>query len=270
MLSKIWAFIKRDALQAVSYKMGFVGQFFGIFFGVATFFFISKVVGTGAAQYLTKYRGDYFAFAIVGMAFNSFLGVGLSSLAGIIRREQLQGTLEAMLVTRTPLSLIIFSSALWNFGFTSFRVLVYVLTGYFLFGMNLNFSLEGLLAGLLILLVTLLSFMGIGMISASFILIFKEGNPLDFLMGASSGLLGGVFYPIAVLPLWLQPFSKLLPITYGIEGFRKALLVRATFQDILPELSVLTIFLVILLPLGLISFSYAVKYAKKEGTLVHY
>ncbi len=269
-MNKIWAFVRRDAIQAFSYKLGFSAQFLGIFLSIATFFFISKVVGTGAQQYLGKYRGDYFAFAVIGLAFNSFLSVGLSSLASIIRREQLQGTLEAMLVTKTRLSTIIFSSALWNFGFTSFRVIVYILASYFLFGMQMNISIESFFTGLLVLLITLVAFMGIGMISASFILIFKEGNPVDFVMSTGSGLLGGIYYPITVLPIWLRFFSKLLPITYGVEGFRKALLLGSSFTDVLPEIQVLLIFMIILVPVGLFSFSYAVKYAKREGTLVHY
>jgi ABC-2 type transport system permease protein len=60
---------------------------------------------------------------------------------------------------------------------------------------------------------TVLAFSGIGILSASFTMVFKRVDPVNFLFGSASTLLGGVFYPITILPGWLQLISYLVPLT---------------------------------------------------------
>jgi len=67
-----------------------------------TFYFIAKLFGRAATPYLESYGGDYFSFVLIGIAFSDYLGVGLTSFAGIIREGQMLGTLEAMLITPPP------------------------------------------------------------------------------------------------------------------------------------------------------------------------
>ncbi len=53
----------------------------GVFFSVLTFFFIAKLFGKAAAPHLQEYGGDYFPFVLIGIAFSTFLGVGLGTSA---------------------------------------------------------------------------------------------------------------------------------------------------------------------------------------------
>jgi ABC-2 type transport system permease protein len=84
----------------------------------------------------------------------------------------------------------------------------------------------------LLLIVALIVFSGLGILSASFIIILKRGSPISWLFGWLSWLLGGVLYPVAVLPDWLRQISVLLPITYAIEGMRAALLRSAPWLSV--------------------------------------
>ena len=90
------------------------------------------------------------------------------------------------------------------------------------------------------------------------------------MMAVSSGLLGGVLYPVAVLPSWLKPFSDLLPLTHGLEAMRQILLNGAGMEDIRRQLVILLIFSVILLTTGISSIYYGLRVARKEGSLLHY
>jgi ABC-2 type transport system permease protein len=82
--------------------------------------------------------------------------------------------------------------------------------------------------------------------------------------------LGGVFYPVAILPAWLQLFSYLLPLTYALRGMRLAMLNGAGWAELTPDLVALLTFCVVLAPLSLLLFRWAVERARAEGTLAHY
>lgn len=82
--------------------------------------------------------------------------------------------------------------------------------------------------------------------------------------------MAGVYYPVAVLPGWLQGLSQLLPLTYALEGMRNALLLGYTAYDSRFEIMALLCFSVVLLPVAFLSFHFAVKRARAEGSLIHY
>ena len=89
-------------------------------------------------------------------------------------------------------------------------------------------------------------------------------------MTMTSGLLGGVMYPVSILPHWLKPFSAILPITHGLEAIRQVLLNGVGIYEIKKELLVLALLSSITLAIGSITIYHGLKVAKKEGTLLHY
>jgi ABC-2 type transport system permease protein len=80
-------------------------------------------------------------------------------------------------------------------------------------------------------------------------------------------LVSGVYYDVSVLPRWLQPFSVISPATYTLRAARAALLNGASLQEIWPDLRILLIIGIILIPLGLKVFSIGERYAMKTGKL---
>jgi ABC-2 type transport system permease protein len=125
-------------------------------------------------------------------------------------------------------------------------------------------------AALLFFLVSLIAFSSIGIFSATFTVVFKRGDPLLWLFGSLSWLLGGVFYPLEVLPPFLQRIAQLLPITHALEGMRAALLRGAAVVELLPQIEALALFGLVGLPVSLIGFSLGVRRARVTGTLSHY
>lgn len=267
-VEKPLAFVWRDFISETSYKFSFVMQLVGIFISTLTFFFISKLLGDVGVRYLKPYGGNYFSFVLIGVAFYSYLGVSMRSLSESIREGQMLGTLEALLVTQTEIPTIIISSSLYSFVWASFRVGVYLLLGVFVFGVSMNNA--NLVGALLILILTIISFSSLGIISASFIMILKRGDPISWIFTNISGLLGGLYYPISILPNWLQKFSYLLPVTYSLEGMRLALLKGCSLGELMPNIVALVIFSIIMLPLSILIFGYAVRKAKIDGTLTQY
>ncbi|MEJ2265934.1 MAG: ABC transporter permease, partial [Anaerolineales bacterium] len=194
--------------------------------------------------YLEAYGGDYFAFVLIGIAFAGYFGVGLSSFSSSLRQAQTTGTLEAMLTTPTALSTIILSSSLWSYLLTTLRVLVYLLIGDLFLKVNLGGG--NYLGALIVLILTIISFSSLGIIAASFIMVLKRGDPITWLFNATSSFLGGIYYPVTILPGWLQFFSYLLPVTYALRAMRLALLQGASTATILSDILVLAVFSAIL------------------------
>ena len=267
-IEKSLAFLWRDFINEASYKFAFFLQFVGILVSIITYFFLSKLLGDIGVPYLKPYGGNYFSFILIGVAFFSYLRISIDGISKSIREGQMLGTLEALLVTQTGIPTIIISSSLYSFIFASFKVAVYLLLGVFVFGVNMgNANFAG---ALLILFLTIISFSSFGIISASFVMVLKRGDPISSIFTSVSGILGGLYYPVSILPGWLQKMSYLLPVTYSLEGMRLALLQGYSLRELMPNIVALLLFSTIMLSLSIFIFGYAVKKAKIDGTLTQY
>ena len=267
-IEKPLAFLWRDFINEASYKFAFFLQLVGILVSMITYFFLSRLLGDIGVSYLKPYGGNYFSFILIGVAFFSYLRISIDGISKSIREGQVLGTLEALLVTQTGIPTIIISSSLYSFIFASFKVAVYLLLGVFVFGVNMgNANFAG---ALLILFLTIISFSSFGILSASFVMVLKRGDPISSIFTSVSGILGGLYYPVSVLPGWLQKLSHLLPVTYSLDGMRLALLQGYSIRALLPNIVALILFSIIMLPLSIFIFGYAVKRAKIDGTLTQY
>lgn len=262
---KLWAFIKRDFQQEVSYRLAFLLQIFGILLSMSAFYFVTKMIDPNA-EGLDGIPP--FQWLLMGLAFQYYFSTALYAFSAKIRHEQVIGTLEAMLVSPTPTSVVVFASASWDFLYAGFRVFLYLLFAALVF--QVPFRTEGLGAFAIGVVLTLLSSAGIGILSASFILYFKRGDPINFFLSGLTTFFGNVFFPVEQLPEWLRPVSDYLPITWSLRVVRGALLQGKDFGDLRGELLRLAVLTAILVPAGLALSRLAIRKAKKEGSLVQY
>ncbi|HEY3175555.1 MAG TPA: ABC transporter permease [Candidatus Polarisedimenticolia bacterium] len=273
-IRKALAFVWRDFLNEVSYKSAFVLHVGSLIFSVGIWFFFSAFLQDNLKEKMDSLTGgNLFAFILFGIAPFSYQQVALSAFAHRFREEQVTGTLEAMLVCPTRTSMVIFASALFDFLFTSLRVVLYILVGVGFAHFTtrpISLHMAGLAAALVIFFLMVLTSVGVGIMAAAFVMYFKKGEVLVTLISSASALFGGVFFPAGALPRIVQPLSALLPITYTTDGVRRALLTGEGIVDLLPQIRVLLIFAAVLLPLGLYIFRIALRAARRDGTLVQY
>lgn len=263
------AFLERDFLSEVSYRFGFFLQFGGAFLSALTWYVIAQLVEPSSLAAASLGGVDYFSFVLVGLAFYLYLQSSLGAFASKIRQEQLTGTLEALLSTPTSVPAIILCSSLWDFVVASFRVLLYLGIGALL-GVRIAWGNSG--AAVAVLALTIVSFSSIGILSASLILYFKRGDPINFLIVSAHTLLGGVLFPVELLGRWpwARRLSDLLPLTYALRAVRRTLLGGAPLSEVRGDLGMLVLFAAILLPASLVAFRFAMRKAREEGSLVHY
>jgi ABC-2 type transport system permease protein len=262
-----WAFVVRDFRIETSYKIGFLLRVSAALVNIAVYYFIARIFGSAAAPYLQAYGGSYFAFVVVGVAFSDYLWLGINSLASSVREGQSTGTLELMLLSPTRLVTVLVSSTLWSYLFASISVVIYLLAGA---ALGIRLDNANVPFALLSLAVAIVSFNALGLFSASLIILMKRGDPFGWVIRVSSVVLGGVFYPMSVMPDWLRTISQALPLTHALELIRRSLLNGEGWAELRGELLALSLLTAVLFPLGLLACRLAIHIARTDGSLSHY
>ena len=98
-------------------------------------------------------------------------------------------------------------------------------------------------------------------------MIVKRGDPINWAFANASALVAGAFFPVDLLPAWLERIAQLLPMTYSYHGMRMTLLGGAGLSAVRIDLAVLAGFSVVGLPLAGWMCAIAVAKAKKDGSL---
>jgi ABC-2 type transport system permease protein len=263
---KALAFVRRDFLIHSSYRLAFVLQLISGVLTVTSYYLLSQYIGKSLE--LSGHGDAYFAFVLVGLTLQDYSSISLRTFSTNIRESQLAGNLEALLSTQTPMHEVILSSALYPFLWTSVNVILYIALGRVLFGVSL--ASVNWIGAIVILLLTVFVSSGIGILSASFVLVFKRGDPLGWFLESVSFLLAGVLYPTTVLPAWLNRISVWLPLRYSIEGMRRAVLDRGSLAEIWPSILPLLLFACAILPFSLGAFSLANRWVRMSGSMNEY
>jgi ABC-2 type transport system permease protein len=131
---------------------------------------------------------------------------------------------------------------------------------------NIHLPVANYGAALALLAIASISFIGVGMMTAVLPLISPEkGTQLGFVAQGLMLVVSGVYYPVEVLPNWMQWIAKISPATYALRGCRNSILHGAglAWADVWPLLVIGTVSI----PLGLVVFRTGERYAKKHGKL---
>src|SRR2546423_14874878 len=144
-------------------------------------------------------------------------------------------------------------------GTTLFAVMLFI---------PVDLSHASAVSAIVMLAVGTVAFMGLGIASAVFPLIWTEkGLQMAYIVQAIVLLVSGVYYPTSVLPGWLQALSVISPATYVIEGMRRALLDGASLASLWPLVWPALLLGLLSIPTGLRAFVAAERYAKRTGRL---
>lgn len=269
-LRRVWAFVARDWRLELSYRMQLFLRILSILIVVTTLFFISKIFTGFTDPRFAQWR-DPLAAWLTGLAVLNYFMTGFSSLANAIRQEQVQGTLESVLMTPISVPTVIVASSAWDFVQATFFSFLYLFFGWLFFDVHYRGSFVLALA---FLLLTTMVLACLGILSASFAMVFKRGDPFGVFLGAGSALFSGVFFPTQLITQYagqgIASVSRILPPTYGLDGIRRVLIEGQGLSQVREPLFILLAFLAVLLPFSLWVFGRAVRRAKREGSLIQY
>ena len=133
LLRRIRAFIIRDFQLAISYRFEFFIKLLWILGISTTFYFISRLANAGVIVFKYPNWQDLLAAWLTGLAMLNYFLVGFSALANVIRQEQMQGTLESVLLTPINVPTVILSSSAWAYVEASFYSFLYLFFGWLFF-----------------------------------------------------------------------------------------------------------------------------------------
>ena len=205
-------------------------------------------------------------YLLVGTLVWHYLSVVFENVSELIAWERWEGTIEYTLMAPVTRFTHMVGQTLFAlvYGLLHTAVILAVVAFFF----RLDLSQANLFGGALMLLAGSLSFTGLGIIASVLPLLFPErGAQMTHVIQAVLLLISGVYFPVSVLPAWMQPFTRLSPATYVLEGMRSALLDGVGIAALLPHLGRLMVIGVVAVPVGLAIFRQAEIYAKRTGKL---
>ena len=237
--------------------------FFG-FVNIFVYFFISKTLGDVPSSSLDG-APSYFAFAAVGSSLLVVMQSALGSVSGGVRDGQVTGTLEAVAVQPVKVAEMALGFAAYPVVFALVRVVLYLLLAEVFLGLGLS---NPDWAGLVIMLfATGLALLGLGVLMGGLVLVLKRSGSVTALAIFAMGFVGGGFFPLDVLPGWLEGIGKVVPTRYAFDGVRAALFKGTGWTT---DAVVLAIFGCVGLPVSVQVFKWALRRAEASGTLGQY
>jgi ABC-2 type transport system permease protein len=260
----LFALARRDYSIATSYRLA-VG--FDLIYGLIDlliYYFISRAFKGASTGHLGG-APSYFAFVSVGIVVTLVISAASATIGWRVREEQFTGTLETLAAQPIRPWQIALGMAGWPFAFALARGVVYLIIASTLLGVD--FSRASWTGCIIVLLAAGLALLGLGVAICAAVIVFKRGNNVVGFVTLALGFAGGAFFPLTVLPDWLEAVGKLLPTRFVFDGMRSALFKGAGWGD---AAAVLAAYSVVGLPLALCAFSYAMQHARRRGSLAEY
>jgi ABC-2 type transport system permease protein len=203
---------------------------------------------------------------LVGAVIWAYLGIIFEILTETVAWERWEGTIEYTFMAPLSRPVHLFGMGLFAIGYGVVRaVLLFGVVAAFF---SLHLPDANYVAALVLLIVASISFIGIGMMTAVLPLISPEkGTQLGFVAQGLLLVVSGVYYPVSVLPQWMQALSVISPATYALRGCRAAIIDGAGLTHLWTEIWALLVIGAVSVPLGLLIFRTGERYAKKHGKL---
>jgi len=263
-LRKLGAFARRDFLIAWSYRMAFFSEWLVLALQTAMFYFIGQLVNPDVLPEYGGTHATYMEFVSIGIVMAAMIQIGFGRVAAAVRGEQLTGTLESLLLTPTALATIQVGTVLYDFAFIPVRMGLFLVVVAELFG--LHFYASGALPAVVFLLVLLPFVWGLGVANAAGVLTFRRGFGAGLAVSVLA-LSSGAYFPLSVLPTWLQDVARLNPIAVSLGGVRSALLSDEGWAVIDWRVAVVACVSLLTLVLGLAAFRLALRRERRRGSL---
>jgi ABC-2 type transport system permease protein len=257
------AVLRRDLSVYLSYRTRLVSQLLTALFSLTLFYYVSRLVHVSG---FTSH-GAYFGFVVVGISLISVL-YSCFSIPELLRQELIAGTFDRLLLSPFGAVRSVIAMALFPMAF-SFVLAVFTLAlGCVVFGLQLHWSTVP--TALPVMVLVLAAFMPFGILFAALTVLVKQGSIGISWVIALLSIVGGLYFPVTLLPGWLQTLSKLQPFTAATDLLRHLLVNSELGESSRLALLKLVGFAAILLPLSVYALAQAVRIGQRRGTIIEY
>ncbi len=216
-----------------------------------------NITSTEAAAYMAPYEvsaqgvvggsTSYFEFIAPGMMMMTVMMSVMTGLPGAITHEREMGTLDGVMVAPINRLSIILGKTIAQLTRGLMQGFIIMILAVVLFGVTIQGSIL-LVIGLLLLGV--FSFVGLGVALTS---LAKDQETASMILMAimfPMMFLSGIFFPVKMMPGFMQTISSFLPLTYASDAMRKVMVLGAGVPQIATNLTVLVVFGVVMLAIA--------------------
>jgi ABC-2 type transport system permease protein len=257
------AIMRRDALLFLSYRTQFASQVLGPLFTLTIFYYISRTLTTTSVDS----PGGYFGFVVVGLVIVQILTISLGVMPVTVRQELVSGTIERALVSaHGPVNGILGSMLFPAFNAMLSGAVMLVLAA-------LIFSLPLTTTAALALPVALLgtiAFTPFAILLVAGVMAFKQISSASGFIVTGIAIVGGLYFPVAVLPDWIRWASEVQPFTPATDLLRHLLVGAPLAHPVVIETFKLVAFAVLLFPPAIYVLRIAIRHGQNTGTIAEY
>jgi ABC-2 type transport system permease protein len=260
-----WAVLRRDMTIYMSYRTRLVSQALTSVFSLALFYYVSRLVHI-EGHYFTS-PSSYFAWVVVGI---SMVGVMYScfSIPELLRQELVAGTFDRLLLSPFGAVRSVMAMALFPLLFSFVVAANTLLIGCVLFGLKLHWSTVPLSVPAMAL--ALMAFLPLGLLFAALTVVVKQGSVGVTWVVALMSIVGGLYFPVTLLPHWLQTVGKLQPFTPATGILRHLLVGSPMGESEASAIVKLVAFAAVLVPLSILVLARAIRFSQLRGTIIEY
>ncbi len=230
------------------------------------FYYIGKLVGNAGG--FAGEKNAYFAFALTGMAVSTLFNGVSSSIMRAFSRERAEGTFEELFVTLPGRPFLL------AFSCGAYNTLSSIISCLFLFVCGAlagaSFHIASFTAFMVIVAISGFIFAGFSLLSAGLFMFTRKSASLTGHINSLGAILGGAFFPVSIMPEWLQSLSFFIPLRHIIESFRIILLEGGDFYDVYPSAVTGAIFAVFFFLTGLYVYKAGIMNSMRKGGLSFY
>jgi ABC-2 type transport system permease protein len=243
----------------VSAGLGLLSSSMGLF----SYHFVGLLVPRAGASGLPA--SGYFAFVCTGLMLHLTVMSTLSSLGGALAREAAEGTLEPALAGGVSPASLIAGATVVPLGLALVQAAVYAGAGSWMSG--IVWSQACVATALVTLAATLIACAPVGLLGAALWLVLRRPGVVTTLAAFAFGILGGVYFPVSLLPAPLRAVADWVPLAVGLRVFRAALLEGAGLRLAVPALGRLALVSALTFPPAALTLRLALDRARRRGSL---
>lgn len=266
-MSRVGALVRAGFLTDASYRLALATSLAGLVATTVPVFFIARGMQPLMEDAIRTQGGEYFAFVLVGILATYLVASACNALPGAVASGVRNGTLEALLATPAPRATLLAGLCAYPLLWTALRAAVLLGAGV---ALGARVAWEGALPGVVILALIVAAYLPFGLIGAAMVLSFRTTGPLLQGVLVGSMFLGGVYYPVEVIPAWIRPVADAVPLTYGLRALRRTLLEGVPPAAVAGDVLALAAFAAGLAVVGVGAVWAALRHARRAGTLAQY
>ena len=205
-------------------------------------------------------------YLLTGSLVWRYLSEIFGEVSNIISWERWEGTLEYTFMAPISRATHLLGMTAFSVSYAGLRFLLVL--GLCAVFFDLDLRVANVPGALAVLAASTLSLMGLGLMGACMPMLSPEkGSQATGIIQALLLMVSGIYYPIEVLPVWMQHIATVSPVTYALRGMRGCLIEGIGMRQVWAYVWPLLIVGAVLIPMGLQVFAVAERYCKRKGML---